>query len=181
MKKLIFYFLQGLLFTIPVFVTLYILFKSLQWIDSLIEVPIPGLGLILIISLITLLGFLGKFLFATSLYAAFEKLLEKTPLVKIVYTSTKDLINAFVGEKKRFSQPVLVMLNRDSGVEKIGFITREDLSVLGVYDKVAVYLPHSYNFSGNLFIVPRENVKLLNVSGTETMKFIVSAGVTELH
>jgi uncharacterized membrane protein len=131
--------------------------------------------------LITLLGFLGKFLFATSLYVAFEALLEKTPLVKIVYSSTKDLINAFVGEKKRFSQPVLVMLNKEAGIEKIGFITREDLSIIGVNDKVAVYLPHSYNFSGNLFIVPRENVKLLNVSGTETMKFIVSAGVTELH
>ena len=181
MKKLFSYFLQGLLFTTPVFVTFYIIIKSLQWIDSLILVPIPGLGLLIIFALITLLGILGKFLFATSLFAAFEKILEKTPLVKIVYSSTKDLISAFVGEKKRFSQPVLVMLNKDAGIEKLGFITQEDLSIIGIHDKVAVYLPHSYNFSGNLFIVPRENVKLLNVSGTETMKFIVSAGVTELH
>ena len=180
MKKLISYFLQGLLFTTPVFVTFYIIVKSLQWIDNLIEVPFPGLGLLIIISLITLLGFLGKYLFATSLFAAFEKLIEKTPLIKIVYSSTKDLISAFVGEKKRFSQPVLVTINKESGIEKLGFITRDDLTVLGVQDKVAVYLPHSYNFSGNLFIVPRENVRLLNVSGTETMKFIVSAGVTEI-
>ena len=180
MKKLISYFFRGLLFTTPVFVTFYIIIKSLQWIDRLIEVPVPGLGLLIIISLITLLGVLGKFLFETSLFAAFEKLIEKTPLVKIVYSSTKDLISAFVGEKKRFSQPVLVLINKESGLEKIGFITRQDLSGLGIYDKVAVYLPHSYNFSGNLFIVPRENIKLLNISGTETMKFIVSAGVTEL-
>lgn len=180
MKKLISYFFRGLLFTTPVFVTFYIIIKSLQWIDSLIEVPIPGLGLLIIISLITLLGVLGKYLFETSLFTAFEKLIEKTPLVKIVYSSTKDLISAFVGEKKRFSQPVLVLINKESGLEKIGFITRQDMSALGIDDKVAVYLPHSYNFSGNLFIVPRENIKLLNVSGTETMKFIISAGVTEL-
>ena len=180
MKKLISYFLQGLLFITPVFITFYVIITSLRWIDSLIEVPFPGLGLLIIISLITLLGFMGKFLFETSLFTIFEKLIEKTPLVNIVYTSTKDLISAFVGEKKRFSQPVLVTMNKESGVQKIGFITREDLSVLGLSDKVAVYLPHSYNFSGNLFVVPRENVQLLNISGTETMKFIVSAGVTEL-
>ena len=70
----------------------------------------------------------------------------------------------------------------ESGLEKLGFITQEDLSKLGIEGKVAVYLPHSYNFSGNLFIVPSQNVIILkSASSADVMKFIVSGGVTEIE
>ncbi len=180
-KKTLSYFFQGLLFTTPVFITFYILFKTIAWIDGLIPFDIPGLGILVIFCIITLLGIIGKYVFANSLFEAMEGLIDRAPLVKVIYSSTKDLIKAFVGEKNRFSQPVLVTMNRESGICKIGFITRDDLTHIGIPDKVAVYLPHSYNFSGNLFIVPRENIQLLNTSGTDTMKFVVSAGVTEIQ
>jgi uncharacterized membrane protein len=110
-----------------------------------------------------------------------DKIISQAPLVKIIYTSIKDFMNAFVGKDRKFTEPVLVKVNKDSDLEKMGFITQHDLQNLGIEKgKVAVYLPHSYNFSGNLFIVPSSNVKALNASPTEVMKFIVTAGVTAI-
>ena len=105
----------------------------------------------------------------------------RLPLVKIIYTALQDLFSAFVSDKKKFDKPVMVIVNKTSGLKKFGFITQEDLSQFGLKDEVAVYLPHSYNFSGNLFVAPRENVILLdNISSSDTMKFIVSGGVTKI-
>ncbi|MBI2069868.1 MAG: DUF502 domain-containing protein [Elusimicrobia bacterium] len=180
MRKLAGYFFQGLLLVGPFAATVYILYVTVSFLDGLLPVGLPGLGLLIIIGLITLLGYLGSLFIARPFITLFEKIVEKTPLVKIIYTAVKDLMTAFVGEKKRFSEPVLVTVGKDSGLQKLGFITQKDLSDLGIKGKVAVYLPHSYNFSGNLFIVPKENVMPLDISGAEIMKFIVSGGVTRL-
>jgi uncharacterized membrane protein len=108
-------------------------------------------------------------------------LISQAPLIKVIYTSIKDFISAFVGKDRRFTEPVLVKVNRQSDIEKLGFITQKDLSNIGIpQGRVAVYLPHSYNFSGNLFIVPVENVTPLNAPPAEVMKFIVTAGVTSI-
>jgi uncharacterized membrane protein len=90
-------------------------------------------------------------------------------------------MSAFVGKERRFTEPVLVKVTRDGHLEKMGFITQKDLSNLNIPNgKVAVYLPHSYNFSGNLFIVSVESITPLDASPAEVMKFIVSAGVTSI-
>ncbi len=100
-------------------------------------------------------------------------------MVKVIYTSIKDFMSAFVGKEKRFTEPVLVKVSHDSNLEKMGFVTQRDLRNLGIAgEKVAVYLPHSYNFSGNLFIVPVENITPINAPPAEVMKFIVTAGLT---
>ncbi|MDA0713786.1 MAG: DUF502 domain-containing protein, partial [Bacteroidetes bacterium] len=106
---------------------------------------------------------------------------ERIPLIKTLYTSVSDLLSAFVGDKRRFNRPVLVKLTKMADIEKLGFITSEDLSELGIDGgRIAVYLPHSYAFSGNLFIVPAENVTPLDANAAEVMKFIVSGGVAEV-
>lgn len=193
MKKALNYFFQGLLFVVPVAVTIYVLFKTILWIDSLlpfqipIKVPglknieIPGLGLLTIFVGITLVGIISSRYIRNPLFAYMEKAIEKTPLIKLIYSSVKDLIEAFVGEKRRFTKPVLVKLEKNSEISRIGFITQEDLSLMGVEKgKVAVYLPFSYSFAGELIIVPKENIQVLNTSGTDAMKFIISGGVTEI-
>ena len=103
--------------------------------------------------------------------------MDRTPVVKLVYSSVRDLLNAFVGKEKKFNQPVLVKVNTVSELEKVGFLTQEDLSDLNILDKVAVYFPHSYNFSGELFIVPKELVRPFHMAPSEAMKFIVSGGI----
>ena len=103
------------------------------------------------------------------------------PLIKTIYESVTDLLSAFVGNKKKFNVPVMVKMNKESDIYKLGFLTREDLSQLGIPNTyVAVYLPHSYNFSGNMFVVPSTQVTTLNLPSSEVMKFIVSGGVIDI-
>ncbi len=173
------YFLRGLLFLVPIAITLYIIIASIQWLDGLIPaIDVPLLGLFIILFVITLCGYLGTTLLAKPIFDIFEDLLTKMPLVNIIYTSLKDLISAFVGDKKKFNKPVLVNINPTIGLQKLGFITQNDLTNIGLPGKVCVYLPHSYNFSGNLFIVAREAVTPVDAPSSDIMKFIISGGVS---
>ena len=155
-KKLLSYFLQGLWFIIPIAATIYVLYKTFYFIDTLIPFDIPGLGLVVVVVGVTFVGYLSRFYFANPLLIYLEKLIERTPLVKIIYSSVKDLISAFVGEKKRFSEPVLVTTNLQPLIQRFGFITQTDLSELGIKSgQVAVYLPFSYGMNGMLLVVGR--------------------------
>ncbi len=193
MKKLLNYFFQGLLVIVPITVTFIVIYKVIIWIDGLLpfrvpvhipgfaDLDVPGLGILTIIIGITLFGYFASHLVANPFFLFVERLLERTPLLKLIYTSVKDLIEAFVGEKKRFNQPVLVTVNKDANVQRIGFITQNDLTHLGLSgNKMAVYLPFSYGFNGQLVIVPAENVEKIDASGTEMMKFVISGGVTDV-
>lgn len=182
MKKLLNYFINGLIFTVPIGLTIYIIYSVFSFIDNLLPFSkFPGLGIILIITIITVLGFLGNRFITKPISIFIEKLLLKTPLIKIIYTSIKDLMSAFVGSEKKFTNPVLVKVNNISDLEKIGFLTQENLKDIGVEGKkVAVYFPHSYAFSGELFIVPTENVRSIDAKSADIMKFIVSGGVSKL-
>ena len=189
MNKLIRYFFQGLLLISPLAITIYALVVSFEFVDGLLlnqlykitGINIPGLGLVLIVTFVTLIGIVGSSILIKPILNSLDKIISQAPLVKIIYTSIKDFMSAFVGKDKKFTEPVLVKVNKDSDLEKMGFVTQRDLTSLGIdADKVAVYLPHSYTFSGNLFIVPAANVKPLNANSAEVMKFIVSAGVTAI-
>jgi uncharacterized membrane protein len=151
-----------------------------QLFERFIPFHIPGLGIIALLIVITLLGFLGQSIVFRPLQVFLDRILNRAPLIKVLYSALRDLFSAFVGKEKKFNQPVLVKVNLISDLEKIGFITAEDLTELDVKDKVAVYFPHSYNFSGELFIVPRTHIRFLNIPVTEAMKFIVSGGVTKV-
>ena len=192
-SRILNYFLQGLLITVPITVTFVVIIQAIVWIDDIIPVhlpvsipglgkfDIPGIGIMVLFAIITLLGYFASFLVANPLFSMIEKLLGKTPLLKIIYTSMKDLVEAFVGEKKRFTKPVLVTVSNNPMIQRIGFVTENDLTRLGIEaTKLAVYLPFSYGFNGQLLIVESSNVKELDVTGTEMMKFIISGGVTDI-
>jgi uncharacterized membrane protein len=186
MKRFLRYFLQGLLFVIPVAFTLWIIFASVTWIDNiipdLIDIDLyPGVGFVIVIAIVTAVGYLGSTLIAKPAFTVFENFLYKLPFINLIYSSIKDVMGAFVGDKRKFNQPVLVRINRDNDTYRLGFITQNDLKIIDIQDKVAVYFPHSYNISGNLFIMPREHVTVLNAPPSEVMKFIVSGGVSGLN
>jgi uncharacterized membrane protein len=185
MRKIFFYFLQGLILVAPFGITIYIVVLIFRFFNNLIAgifgdlfpFNIPGFGLLVVFFAITLLGLLARTVIARPVKKMWNKLLDKAPLLKLVYSSLKDLMNAFVGKEKKFNHPVRVKVNLVSDLEKLGFLTREDLLELGIEGKmVAVYFPHSYNFSGEMFIVPAEHVTPLEASPSEVMKFIVSGG-----
>ncbi|KUO67973.1 MAG: hypothetical protein APF83_12910 [Lutibacter sp. BRH_c52] len=186
MKKLANYLLEGLLYIAPLSITAYIIYAVFMFMDNLSQdlifelfaIKIPGLGVLTLLIFLIFIGFIGRTFIAQPLKQVFQNVIGRIPLVKFVYSAFNDLFSAFVGKEKKFNQPVLVKVNLISDLEKIGFITEENLAILGEIDKVAVYFPHSYNFSGELFIVPKANIKPLNISSSDVMKFVISAGLT---
>ena len=189
-KRIVNYFFKGTLLLAPITITLCAIIELFNLIDGLLKDlivsvigrEIPGLGIILLLLLISAIGYLGSTIIFNPIVTYFDKLMAKAPLIKIIYTAVKDLVSAFVGQKKRFTEPVLVKIGHNSNLEKIGFITNKDLSIIGMSnEKVAVYLPHSYAWSGNLFIVSTEHITKIKASSTDVMKFVVSAGVTNIE
>jgi uncharacterized membrane protein len=178
MKRLARYFLEGLLFLVPLVATIYFVYFVFIKIDSILRFDIPGLGFAAVILTITLVGMIASNFLTRRLVGLVDKLFTRLPLVKMIYSSIKDLINAFVGDKKSFNKPVLVTLAQGSNVQVIGFVTRESLDNLGLSKHVAVYLPQSYNFAGNLIVVPKEQVSPVNADSGDVMAFIVSGGIT---
>lgn len=176
MKKITGYFFQGLIVVTPIAASIYIVYLLFTKVDSWLNLPFPGLGLLITLAAVTLVGFLASNFVTKQLFEYLEKLLSKLPLVKILYSSIKDLINAFVGDKRSFDKPVLVCLGENASV--VGFVTREDLAFLGLPDHLAVYLPQSYNFAGNLLVVPGNCVKPISANSSDVMAFLVSGGVS---
>lgn len=175
------YFLQGLLYIVPISVTVYILMEGFIFLDSLIPLDIPGMGILSVLITITLIGFVGSFIIALPITTFLENYIKKAPLVKIIYTSVKDLISAFVGQKKSFNKPVLLKMYENSELQRIGFVTDEHPEAISLgKDLITVYVPHSYAVSGQLFVVPRHYVTPLDAQSAEVMKYIISGGVTEV-
>lgn len=186
MRTIANYFLYGLIFIFPLFATFYVIVFLVNWVDNTLYsiifgwVPfdLPGLGIVTAFFIIVILGFFVTRAFTNPIFNYFERLVEKTPFVKIIYTSFKDLTESLLGDKKRFNRPASVQLVE--GVERIGFITEDDLSNFGIENRMAVYFPHSYNFSGNLFLIDPNKITPLNIDPSDALKFAISAGVTHV-
>jgi uncharacterized membrane protein len=172
------YFFSGTLFIVPLVATAYFIYTSFTWLDEQLRLPYPGLGFLIIIAFITLVGYLSTNYVFKTIGQLFDRGMNRIPFVKLIYATVKDLLGAFVGDKKKFNKPVLVRINKDNNLYQIGFITQSDLKELGITDMVVVYFPHSYAFSGYHYFVPRESIRPLDIPGPTAMKFIVSGGVS---
>jgi len=195
--KLFKYFLQGLIILAPVTITIWAVFSIFTWIDSILPNLIhnlfpsfigvdhegyprrfPGLGFIIVIVLVLIVGYISSSFIVSKLVELFDKILEKTPGIRIIYSTIKDFFEAFAGNKRKFDKSVLVNIESNE-VWRVGFITQEELGQFGLQEYVSVYVPQSYAFSGNLFFVKKERVRILtDISSTDVMKFAISGGVT---
>lgn len=189
MKKLLRYFVQGLIITVPAGVTVLILAKIFLWISGLfsqMEVIIhpvadPFIIIALVITVIILAGIFGSNVIAQLFLNESSRFIEKIPVIRHIYSPVKDFTGAFLGDKKAFNRPVLVFTNKASEVREIGFITDDDLHEIGIgKEYVAVYIPMSYSISGRLLIVPASNVTPMEANAADVMKFVVSGGVSEV-
>ena len=191
-KKLLQYFLQGLLILGPVTITAYFLYWAVSSIDSLIpifsytdaqgvvHVRNYGIGFVIIIAFLIIIGYVSSFFITSRFVSFFDKLLEKTPGIKHIYATTRDFFEAFAGENKKFTKNVLANVD-DNDVWRFGFVTREDMEDFGLKDYVTVYVPMAYSIAGNVYVIPKNRVRLIdNISASQTMKFAVSGGVTDI-
>ena len=188
MSKVLKYFLQGLILCIPLGLTIIVFVQLFQFFEGVFSfVGLTGspfldtiISFISLLILITIIGLLASSYIFKKLFAFFEEKLEHAPFIRHIYSPIKDFMNAFMGNKKRFTKPVLVLTNPQANIQEMGFITQDDLSEWGIKDKYAVYLPYSYSFSGRMVIVPKNQITPLPIEGGEAMKFIISGGVTDV-
>jgi len=192
LQKILQYFLQGLLILGPVTITVYFIYWAVSGIDSwipiftykdslgVVHVRNYGIGFVAIIVLLIVIGYFSSFFITGRIISFFDKLLEKIPGIKHIYSPTRDFFEAFAGDNKKFTKHVLANID-DNDVWRFGFITREDMQDFGLEDYVTVYIPMAYSVAGNVYVIPRHRVKLIeNISASQTMKFAVSGGVTDI-
>ncbi|MFN0031264.1 MAG: DUF502 domain-containing protein [Flavobacteriales bacterium] len=216
-KRFINFVLNGLLISLPVFGTGYIIYHLLNWLDGIVphllgnmqpgdpgqdaqlmidtvdgplKLPVQivqdtpggysGIGILMLVALLFVLGWLGHVFINDRLKSLFEKLLDRIPGVNNIYHTISDILGAFVGNKKKFNQPVLVKVSEQLDLEMVGFITDTDLIELGdIKGKVAVYFPMSYSFAGHMLVVPVKNLKRIESNPVDIMKYTVSGGIVE--
>lgn len=190
MNKILRYFIQGIVITVPVAITAFVVYKLIDWIGSffgkfgVIVSPFvdPFIIIAVAVGLILLMGVLGSSIIVRPILLLFDNIIEHTPVIRTLYSSVKDVLDAFVGNKKKFNKPVLVTINKENSIQQLGFVTNEDLTVLHLKQGfVGVYMPLSYSFSGKLLVVPVDNVTPVDASSAEVMKFIISGGVTDIE
>ena len=187
MKRFFKYFLNGFLIMAPITLTVYIIIAAIAWLDAMFdlgEMPflghIPGLGIFLVIVLLIAVGFLGSTFMVRPFLVITERIFGKVPIVSIIYSALKDLFDAFVGDNQKFNCPVMVKMQESPEAHRMGFITQDSMASVNRDDLVAVYFPDSYNISGKLWFVPRDNVRYIDLPSSEVMKFVVSGGVAKL-
>lgn len=188
MKSVLKNFINGILTIVPIILVIYVIYKTFMFLDSLLgnllkpylqERYIPGIGLLTTLILITILGWLSTRFITGSIIRLIDKLLEKIPFVKIVYSVIKDTVHSFLGEKKSFSKVALVMIP-GTNMKSLGFITTEDLQAFyePLSDYVAVYVPQTFQVAGFTFLIPKADVEIIDVKPEDAMKFILSGGMT---
>ena len=186
MKKLFTYFIQGLVLISPIGLTVYIVFRIFMVTDGLLSVyladqlgvKIPGLGILIIFVFLVILGMVGETILARPIKNLVNRILEKTPFLKLIYSAINDLFSAFIGKERKFHRPVMALINKENNVWKIGFITRDTAIKIDDNEIIAVYFPFSYAFTGEIFFLPPSSIRPLEMAPTDAMKFIVSGGVS---
>lgn len=180
MTRILNYFFKGLVFLAPLVFTVYVCVRVFRTIDGWLGLRIPGVGFLVTVALITMFGFLAQSFLTRGALSLVERVFERLPFVRLLYTSARDLLNAFVGDKRRFDKPVLVTPYPGGVARVFGFVTQESLTSLGLPGHVTVYLPFSYSIAGTLMVFPSNAIEPLDADSAEAMAFIVSGGVTGL-
>lgn len=183
-KKILRFFIQGLLILAPIGITAYALYWLFEMVDGILRpvFGVPGIGFVVIIAFVIFVGWISSNFLMGSIINFFDHWLERTPGIKFIYTSIKDFFEAFAGDKKKFTKAVLANVFAND-VWIVGFLTDEEMQKFEFgADKVAVYVPQAYNFAGQLYILPREKVKhIQHISSGDAMKYAVTGGVVEME
>lgn len=186
-------FLQGLAITLPITLTVALIYwlavTTENFLGGLIQHLFPhwrywpGLGIALAVALVLVAGIAVKAWIARQLVARVEALLERIPLVKSIYGSIRDIANFLSNKdsKSGFKQVVAVRITKD--IRAIGFVTADDLagvpgSPADAEPVVAVYLPMSYQIGGYTLYMPKSLLEPLDIPAEEAMRLILIAGMS---
>lgn len=191
-QKFFYYLIKGTLVVVPLAGAVFLIVWLVATLDSALNITehflqdeqgeplyIPGLGILSVIVILTVVGVIFTNLVTDPIRNWLSRTVNKIPLFNTLYSSIRDFTEAFVGDAKKFNEPVLVDFN-DTGLKRIGFLTQRDLSSLGLDQQVMVYFPYAYSVAGQVAVVPADRVQKLDISATDAMKLVVSGGVSGL-
>lgn len=176
------YILRGVLVLAPLMITISLLIWFFRKLDGILDpyVTTPGAGFAVLVSFIILVGWVSSFFLVRRTFGVIDRGLEHLPGVSFIYTSVRDFLEAFVGNKRRFTQAVLVNILPD--VWLVGFLTDEAAGNFDLGEEyVSVYVPQAYNVAGQLYVVKRDRVRPIdNRAPAEVMKYAVIGGAIEI-
>jgi uncharacterized membrane protein len=184
--------LTGLVAILPIALTLYLLYWLALSAESLLGGLIhlilpealywPGMGIIAGVGVLFAIGLLMHAYVFRQLFAMTEELIYRMPLVKSIYRSIRDFFDYISLKQETGHQQVVAVKLGDTDLELIGFVTQTDPDKLPAglrrADKVLVYLPMSYMIGGYAALVPRANIRPLDMGMEDAMRFALTAGVT---
>jgi uncharacterized membrane protein len=191
-RALLNYFFKGIIVVVPIGAAAFLIYWAVSSIDTALNLSdviwtdskgkpryIPGLGIVNVVVVIMIAGILVTNVITDPIKIWFNRWINRLPFFNFLYSSIKDLTEAFVGDEKKFSEAVIVEVN-EFGLKKIGFLVQKDLSKLNLPGDVAVYFPLSYSFAGQVVIVSADKVKHIDRNSADMMKFVISGGVSGL-
>jgi uncharacterized membrane protein len=191
-RALLNYFFKGLIVVVPIGAAAFLIFWAVSSVDSALNLSdvlwrdtngkpmhIPGLGILNVLVIIMIAGILVTNVITDPIKRWLKRWLNRLPFFNFLYSSIKDLTEAFVGDEKKFNEAVIVEVN-EFGLKKIGFLVQKDLAKLNLPGEVAVYFPYSYSFAGQVVIIAADKVKPIDRNAADMMKFVISGGVSGL-
>jgi uncharacterized membrane protein len=177
-------FITGLLLLLPITISVWVLVQIFLWADSILGdaiyeylgVRIPGLGIIVTLLIIYLIGVLSGRVIGNSITRKIESILEKTPILKVIYKPLKNIFSKFTDDgKSSFKQVVLVDFPNSKG-KSIGFVTNNHIALDG-REKVCVFVPTSPNPTmGFLMLYDKADITAVAVSVEEGLSMVLSIG-----
>jgi uncharacterized membrane protein len=191
-------FLTGLIICAPMAITIYLTWTFIHWADSWVKpyIPdrynpesylkfaVPGTGLLIALLFITLVGFLGRNLIGRSIVGYSENILNRMPLVRTVYKSTKQIFETVLKEQGTSFKKVGLIEFPRAGTWALVFISSDAKGEIAVKlnqegeEMVAVFLaPTPVPTAGFLMFVPRSKLMLLDMTPEEGVKLLISAGL----
>jgi uncharacterized membrane protein len=188
------YFLTGLLVILPIFITVYVIWYLIKAMDTVLKyipakylpetytnIYIPGVGLILVVILILIVGILTRNMAGRTVLQFWDNLVDRIPLARILYSSVKQLLQAFFFQNSDSFQRVALIEYPRRGIYVLGFITGESRGEIQVKTNkkvINVFVPTTPNpTSGFYVLVPEEDLMLLDMSVEDAFKLLISGGL----
>lgn len=191
MKSIQKIFISGLITFLPMAVTIYIVYAGVSIVENLLGSFLrqilpqnsyyPGFGFLATLVLIFLFGLLLNNFITASLVEKIQEKLTEIPLVKVVYSPLRDLMNLFAKSKQNGLQKV-VLIKFDTDKKILGLVTRDVFADLGlkenqIEDRIAVYIPLSYALGGYTLLVPRSQIEPVDMPVEKAMSLAVTAWI----
>lgn len=185
-------FLRGLGVVLPVALTVWILVWLAQAAETMLQpvfmlmLPeqyyLPGLGVVLGVLIIYAAGVLVQLFVINKIWEALQGLFERIPLVKTVYSAISDFFD-FFSRPRSDDGSTVVSVDIGGDALLIGFITADAPSSINIPgttgERVAVYLPLSYQIGGYTLLVARDRVTPLEIGVEEAMRMVLTAGIAQ--